>query len=98
MGELLEKVDISMPRDLLRRRRNAGYAAVCVVGTAADPKIFRIGTAENVEGVLAQLQPGAWARLHFTRIVWTQGSVVARTVVAGAERSLETTAKALGSH
>ena len=91
-------VDISMPRDLVRRRRNAGYAAICAIGVSSDPKVFRLGTAENVEGVLAQLQPGTWEKLHFARLVWTQGLAVARTIVTGAERALETSARPLGGH
>ena len=81
-------IDIAMPRNLVERRKNDGYAAVCAVGFDADPGVFRLATAENIEAHLPQLQPGRWERLHFAYVVWTPGLVVARTIVLGAERSL----------
>jgi hypothetical protein len=80
--------DIAMPRDLVQRRKNVGYAAVCAVGFDADPGVFRLATAENIEGHLPLLQPGRWESLHFAHVVWTPGLLVARTIVLGAERSL----------
>lgn len=91
-------VDISMPRDLLRRRKATGYAAICVVGFDADPAVVRIATAENIEGHLAALQPGTWHRLHFMRVVWTPGLVVARTIVIAAEKFLTGAGFHLGHH
>ena len=81
-------LDIAMPRHLVQRRKNVGYAAVCAVGFDADLGVFRLATAENIEGHLPQLQAGRWERLHFAYVVWTPGLVVARTIVLGAERSL----------
>ena len=80
--------NIAMPRNLVQRRKNGGYAAVCAVGFDADPGVFRLGAAENIEGLLPLLQPGRWERLHFAHVVWTPGMAVARTIVLGAERSL----------
>lgn len=80
-------VDIAMPRNLVDRRKNAGHAAVCAVGFEADPGVFRLATAENIEAHLPQLQPGRWERLHFAHVVWTPGLAVARTIVLGAERT-----------
>ena len=81
-------VDIAMPRNLLQRRKNAGYAAICAVGFDADPGVFRLATAENIEGHLPLLQPGRWERLHLAHVAWTPGMAVARTIVLGAERFL----------
>lgn len=81
-------VDIAMPRNLVDRRKNAGYAAVCAVGFDADPGVFRLATAENIEAHLPLLQPGRWERLHFVQVVWTPGMPVARTIAQGAERFL----------
>ncbi|MES0071878.1 hypothetical protein [Mesorhizobium sp. M0058] len=81
-------IDIDMPRDLVRRRKNAGYAAICAVGFAADPGVFRLATAENIEAHLSLLQPGTWQPLHFVRVVWTPGLPVARTIVLATERFL----------
>lgn len=89
-------INIAMPRDLVRRRKNAGYAAVCAVGFPADPCVFRLATAENVEAHLAMLQPGSWQALRFERLVWTPGLAVARTIVVGVERLLASSA--LGHH
>lgn len=80
--------DIAMPRNLVERRKNAGYAAVCAVGFDADPGVFRLAPAENIEALLPQLQPGRWERLHFANVVWTPGLAVARTLVLAAERFL----------
>jgi hypothetical protein len=80
--------DIAMPSNLVQRRKNAGYAAVCAVGFDADPGVFRLATAENIEAHLPLLQPGRWERLHFAHVVWTPGMAVARTIMLGAERSL----------
>lgn len=91
-------VDISMPRDLIRRRKNAGYAAICAVGFDADPHVFRLATAENVEGHLSLLQPGTWQPLHFVRLVWTPGLAVARTIATGAEEFLTDLGQHLGQH
>lgn len=88
----------AMPRDLMRRRREAGYAAICVVGFAEDPTVHRIGPAENIEAHLTLLQPGRWERLHFDRVLWTQGMAVARTIVDKAEKSLTDSGHALGNH
>ncbi|RUV37451.1 hypothetical protein [Mesorhizobium sp. M7A.F.Ca.MR.148.00.0.0] len=81
-------VDIAMPRNLVERRKNFGYAAVCAVGFDADPGVFRLAPAENIEALLPQLQPGRWERLHFAKVVWTPGLPVARTLVLAAERFL----------
>lgn len=89
-------IDVAMPRDLVRRRKNAGYAAICAVSFDADPGVFRLATAENVEAHLSMLQPGTWQLLHFARLVWTPGPAVARTVVVGVERFLASTH--LGHH
>lgn len=88
----------SMPRDLLRRRREAGYAAICAVGFEGDPSVRRLGPAENVEAHLTILQPGRWERLHFDRILWTPGMAVARTIVDKAEKFLTEAGHALGNH
>lgn len=80
--------NIAMPRNLIDRRKSAGYAAVCAVGFDADPGVFRLATAENLEAHLPQLQPGRWERLHFAHVVWTPGLAVARTIVLAAERFL----------
>ena len=80
--------DIAMPRNLVERRKSAGYAAVCAVGFDADPGVFRLATAENIEAHLPQLQPGRWEPLHFAYVVWTPGLAVARTIVQGVERFL----------
>jgi hypothetical protein len=81
-------VNVAMPRNLIDRRKSAGYAAVCAVGFDADPGVFRLATAENLEAHLPQLQPGRWERLHFAHVVWTPGLAVARTIVLAAERFL----------
>lgn len=91
-------VDVSMPRDLIKRRKNAGYAAICAVGFKSDPGVFRIATAENVEGHLSLLQPGTWEPLHFERLIWTPGLAVARTIVVGAEKFLTDLRLHLGQH
>ncbi|PWJ88416.1 hypothetical protein C8D77_111139 [Mesorhizobium loti] len=89
-------LDATMSRDLIRRRRNAGYAAVVAVGFAGDVGVFRLASAENLEAHLSTLQPGTWQALRFERIIWTQGPAVARTIVMGVERFLASAA--LGSH
>jgi hypothetical protein len=89
-------INIAMGKDIIRRRRNAGYAAVCAVGVAADTSVFRLASAENIEDHLKQLQPGRWERLEFVRLIWTPGPTVARTIVVGAERFLASAA--LGNH
>lgn len=89
-------IDAAMPRDLARGRKSAGYAAICAVGFASDPEVFRLATAENIEEHLKQLQPGRWEQLYFSRIVWTPGLAVARTVVLGTERFLQS--RHLGQH
>lgn len=91
-------IDISMPRDLVRRRKNAGYAAICAVGYDAEPRVFRLATAENIEGHLALLQPGRWEELYFARVVWTPGLAVARTIVVGVEAALTAADAYLGQH
>ncbi len=91
-------IDPSMSRDLTRRRKEAGYAAICAVGFAADPGVFRVATAENTEGHLSLLQPGTWQPLHFARLVWTPGLAVARTIVVGAEKFLTDIGASLGQH
>ena len=91
-------VDVSLPRDLLRLRKNGGYAAVCAVGYDAEPKVFRIATAENIEGHLALVQPGTWQKLQLVRVVWTPGMAVARTIVLSAERFLTNAGFLLGNH
>lgn len=91
-------VDISMPRDIAKRRKNAGYAAICTVGFDADTGVFRLATAENVEGHLSLLQPGTWQPLHFVRVVWTPGLAVARTIAVGAEKFLTDIGAHLGQH
>ncbi len=89
-------LDATMSRDLIRRRRNAGYAAVVAVGFSGDSGVFRLASAENLEAHLSTLQPGTWQALHFNRIIWTAGPAVARTIVVGVERFLKTFA--LGNH
>jgi hypothetical protein len=89
-------IDAAMSRDLIRRRRNAGYAAVVAVGFGGDPGVFRLASAENLEAHLSTLQPGTWQALRFERIVWTAGPAVARTIVMGVERRLK--AQCLGQH
>lgn len=79
-------IDIDMPRDLLQRRKKTGYAAICAVGFKADPGVFRLATAENIEAHLSLIQPGTWQPLHFERVVWTPGLAVARTIVLAVER------------
>lgn len=91
-------IDVSMSRDLVRRRKNEGYAAVCAVGFDADPGVFRLATAENIEGHLSLLQPGNWQPMHFVRVVWTPGLAVARTIATGAERFLININAHLGQH
>lgn len=91
-------VDISMSAPLRRRRKFAGYAAICAVGVAERPGVFRIATAENVEAHIAGLQPGSWHKLHFDRVIWTPGLAVARTIVVNAEKFLSNTGHALGNH
>lgn len=89
-------VDVTMSRDLLHRRKVIGYAAIVAVGFDADPGVFRLATAENVEAHLPQLQPGRWEKLHFSRVIWTPGLAVARTIVSAVERFLTSTH--LGHH
>lgn len=89
-------VDIAMGKELLTRRKNAGYAAICAVGLETDPGVFRLATAENVEAHIPQLQPGRWEPLHFARLLWTPGMAVARTMVTGAEKFLAETGHSLG--
>lgn len=81
-------VDIAMARNLVERRKAAGYAAIVAIGFDADPGVFRLATAENIEGHLPLLQPGRWERLHFAYVIWTPGAAVARTIVQAAERFL----------
>lgn len=89
-------LDATMSRDMIRRRRNAGYAAVVAVGFQGDAGVFRLASAENLEGHLSTLQPGTWQALRFERITWTAGPAVARTIVMGVERFLASSA--LGQH
>lgn len=89
-------VDIAMARNLVERRKAAGYAAIVAVGFEADQGVFRLATAENLEAHLPQLQPGRWERLHFASVIWTPGAAVARTIVVGVERFLASTH--LGNH
>ncbi|WEX10318.1 hypothetical protein [Chelativorans sp. AA-79] len=91
-------LDVSMPRDLRQRRRRIGYAAIVAVGIADTTEVFRLATAENIEGHLGDLQPGRWEPLHFARVVWTPGMAVARTITARTERFLADTGYALGQH
>ena len=91
-------LDVAMPRDLLQRRKNTGYAAICAVGFKADTGVFRLATAENIEAHLSLLQPGTWQPLYFVRLVWTPGLAVARTIVVGAERMLARAGAELGQH
>lgn len=88
----------TMPLDLRRRRKNAGYAAICALGFDADPGVFRICTAENVEALLPQVQPGRWEPINFVRLIWTPGPPTAKTVVVGVEKFLTDLRMNLGQH
>jgi len=91
-------VSIDMPRDLIQRRRCRGFVAICAVGFQADPLVFRLATAENIEGHLATLQPGTWHHLFFRRVLWTAGSAVARTITIAAEKWMSANGWSLGNH
>lgn len=91
-------VDIAMPRDLVRRRKNSGFAAICAVGIEGDESLFRLATAENVEAHVPALQVATWHHLHLVRVVWTPGMAVARTIVVAAEKFLTTTGFLVGNH
>ena len=91
-------IDISMPRDLLRRRKDGGYAALCVIGLDADPGAFRIGAAEDVEVLLSRLQLGTWHDLQFVRLIWTPGLPVARSIALSTEKFLTDIGAHLGRH
>jgi hypothetical protein len=79
------RVDITMPRDLAKRRKAAGYVAIAAIALDADPNVFRLGAVEDIEVLLSRLQLGTWHELYFVRAIWTPGLAVARTMVAGAE-------------
>lgn len=91
-------IDISMSRDLRLRRKQIGYCAICAVGMADEPGVFRLATAESIETHLAQLQPGTWHQLQFERVIWSPGFPVARTIVTKAEKFLTDVGHALGNH
>ncbi|PWJ81546.1 hypothetical protein C7441_11078 [Pseudaminobacter salicylatoxidans] len=90
--------DVAMPRDVLRRRKIGGYAALCAIGIDAEPGVFRVGAVEDVEVLLSRLQLGTWHDLHFSRLLWTPGIELARTVAADAEKFLSDIGAHLGRH
>lgn len=91
-------VDVSMPKSLRERRTRARYCAVCAVGLLGEPGVFRLATAENVEGHLALIQPGNWRKVVFDRLYWTAGSAVARTIVTRCENFLTRKGDGMGHH
>ncbi|MGB3833739.1 MAG: hypothetical protein WA975_17960 [Mesorhizobium sp.] len=92
------KPDLSMPKDLLKRRKAGRYAAICVIGFDAEPESHRIGAAEDVEILLSRLQLGTWHDLHFRRVIWTPGIEGAKHVADEAEKFLTDTGFHLGRH
>lgn len=88
----VEHVDIAMPRDLVRRRKQAGYCAVVAVSSPFRSGQFRIGSTEGVESYLRYLGREIVTNdLYFARVVWTQGDKIAGTIVARSRRFLRDT-------
>ena len=92
------RADVSMPRDLAKRRKAAGYVAIAAIGLDAEPGVYLLGAAEDIDVLLSRLQRGTWHELYFVRAVWTPGLAVARTIVAGAEGALTEAGYALAPH
>lgn len=90
--------DIALPRHLMKQRKREGYAAICAIGTDADPGVFRLGAAEDVEVLLSRLQLGTWHELRFLRTVWTPGLELANSIVKSAETWLTGASFGLGRH
>jgi len=89
---------LSIPRSIGKRRKTGGYAAICAIAFDAEPGVFRLGAAEDIDVLLSRLQLGTWHELYFVRAIWTPGMAVARTVAAGVEKALTGAGVALGQH
>lgn len=80
-------VEVKMARPLRMKVREAGYAAVVIVGER-ERAAHRLQAAENVAAVLPALQLGNYRPLEIADLIWTPGLVAARTIVTAAERGL----------
>lgn len=84
--------------ELRKRRKAAGYAAVCAVGSVGLGDALRFGAVEDVEILVQRLQLGTWHPLRIVWIRWVPGIEAARTVADRAERALEGAGGGLGQH
>lgn len=84
--------------EIRKRRKSAGYAAICAIGSDGLPGALRVGAVEDIEILLQRIQFATWHPLSLVWTRWTPGIEVARTISDGVEQRLERAGAALGQH
>lgn len=90
MSQLDAAPEFSMRRELVKKRKIAGYAAVVVVAPTQNgcEDIIRISAATNTEALLPELQKGNWNDLHYRQMFWLPGLTAAQTICRKIEKFL----------